>query len=163
MSESYKYEHEYADIRYSNIQNDKQIDQTTSGNGGEFTILIPKDGEFYLTVSYPGCNTKRMSINTQNIPENISKDNFKPSFKIIGGFIMVKPYPGINYSELNQNLIRVEYLLNKKAFDDTEEGTEKGLAIVSKIYDAEDSSTWSEFVHKKREDKIRNFKEINLS
>jgi hypothetical protein len=51
---------------------------------------------------------------------------------------MVKPYPGINYSELNQNLIRVEYLLNKKAFDDTEEGTEKGLAIVSKIYDAED-------------------------
>ena len=32
-----------------------------------------------------------------------------------------------------------------------------------KIYDAEDSSTWSEFVHKKREDKIRNFKEINLS
>jgi hypothetical protein len=120
------------------FQNDKQIDQTTSGNGGEFTILIPKDGEFYLTVSYPGCNTKRMSINTQNIPENISKDNFKPSFKIIGGFIMVKPYPGINYSELNQNLIRVEYLLNKKAFDDTEEGTEKGLAIVSKIYDAED-------------------------
>jgi all-trans-retinol 13,14-reductase len=32
-----------------------------------------------------------------------------------------------------------------------------------KIYDAEDSSTWSDFVHKKREDKIRNFKEINLS
>lgn len=31
-----------------------------------------------------------------------------------------------------------------------------------KIYDAEDNSTWSEFVHKKREDKIRNFKEINL-
>ena len=91
------------------FQNDKQIDQTTSGNGGEFTILIPKDGEFYLTVSYPGCNTKRMGINTQNVPENISKDNFKPSFKIIGGFIMVKPYPGINYSELNQNLIRVEY------------------------------------------------------
>ena len=117
------------------FQNDKQIDQTTSGNGGEFTILIPKDGEFYLTVSYPGCNTKRMGINTQNVPENISKDNFKPSFKIIGGFIMVKPYPGINYSELNQNLIRVEYLLNKKAFDDTEEGTEKGFAIVSKIYD----------------------------
>ncbi len=29
-----------------------------------------------------------------------------------------------------------------------------------KIYDAEDSTTWSEFIHKKREDKIRNFKEI---
>ena len=120
------------------FQNGKQINQTTSGNGGEFTVLIPKDGEFYLTVSYPGCNTKRMSINTQNVPDNISKDNYKPTFKITGGFIMVKPYPGINYSELNQNLIRVEYLPNKKAFDDTEEGTEKGLGIVSKIYDAED-------------------------
>lgn len=120
------------------FQNGKQISQTTSGNGGAFTVLVPKDGEFYLTVSFPGCNTKRMGINTQNVPENISKDNFNPSFKITGGFIMVKPYPGINYSELDQNLIRVEYLPNKKAFDDTEEGTEKGLSIVSKIYDAED-------------------------
>jgi phytoene dehydrogenase-like protein len=31
-----------------------------------------------------------------------------------------------------------------------------------KIFDAEDSTTWSEFVQKKREDKIRNFKKINL-
>lgn len=28
------------------FQNDKQIDQTTSGNGGEFTILIPKMANF---------------------------------------------------------------------------------------------------------------------
>lgn len=120
------------------FQSGKQIGQTTSGNGGEFTIMIPQNGEFYLTVAYPGCNTKRMGINTQNVPENITKDNFKPTFKITGGFIMVKPYPGINYSELSQDLIRVEYLPNKKAFDDTEEGTEKGLGIVSKIYSAED-------------------------
>jgi hypothetical protein len=120
------------------FQNGKQIGQTTSGNGGEFTIMIPQNGEFYLTVAYPGCNTKRMGINTQNVPENITKDNFKPTFKITGGFIMVKPYPGINYSELSQDLISVEYLPNKKAFDDTEEGTEKGLGIVSKIYSAED-------------------------
>lgn len=32
-----------------------------------------------------------------------------------------------------------------------------------KIYDAEDVSTWSEFIHKKREDKIRNFKKIKQS
>jgi len=120
-------------------QNGKQINQTTSSNGGEFTLLIPQDGEFYLLVSYPGCNSKRMSINTQNVPEKYSKDNFKPTFKITGGFIMVKPYPGINYSELNQDLTRVEFIPNKKAFDDTEEGTERGLGIVSKIYDAEDA------------------------
>ena len=32
-----------------------------------------------------------------------------------------------------------------------------------KIYDAEDHSTWSEFINKKREDKVRNFKEITQS
>jgi all-trans-retinol 13,14-reductase len=32
-----------------------------------------------------------------------------------------------------------------------------------KIYDAEDNSTWSEFIKKKREDKVRNFKEIKQS
>ena len=32
-----------------------------------------------------------------------------------------------------------------------------------KIYDAEDHSTWSEFIKKKREDKVRNFKEIKQS
>lgn len=31
------------------------------------------------------------------------------------------------------------------------------------IYDAEDTSTWSEFIHKKREDKMRNFKELKLN
>ncbi|MBA3682355.1 MAG: hypothetical protein H0W73_14525 [Bacteroidetes bacterium] len=120
------------------FQGGKQIGQTTSSGGGEFTIMVPNDGEFYLTVSYPGCNTKRMGINTQNVPEKMSKDNFKPSFEITGGFIMVKPYPGIDYSQLSKDLIRVEYAPGKKAFDDTEAGTEQGLGIVSKIYAAED-------------------------
>ncbi len=117
----------------------KQVAQTTSSSDGEFTIMVPPNGDYYLAVSYPGCNTKRMAVNTQAVPDNIANDNFKPSFKISGGFIMVKPYPGINYSELSQDLIRVEYLSSKKAFDDTDEGTQKGLGIVSKIYSDEDA------------------------
>lgn len=31
------------------------------------------------------------------------------------------------------------------------------------IFDAEDSSTWSAFIHKKREDKIRSFKEVKIT
>ena len=31
------------------------------------------------------------------------------------------------------------------------------------IYDAEDPSTWDEFIHKKREDKIRTLKEIKIN
>ncbi len=119
-------------------QNGKLITQSTSNSDGEFTVLVPANGEFYLTVSYPGCNAKRMSINTQNVPEKISNDNFKPTFKITGGFIMVKPYPGIDYSPLKEDLVHVEYTPNKRGFDDTREGTEKGLSIVSKVYAAED-------------------------
>ncbi|MBK9282861.1 MAG: hypothetical protein IPM51_00925 [Sphingobacteriaceae bacterium] len=119
-------------------QNGKEIDQTTSNSEGEFKIMVPPNGEYYLIVSYPGCNAKRMAVNTQNVPEGIFTENVKPSFKITGGFIMVKPYPGINYSELSQDLIRVEYFSNKKAFDDNPKATEKGLSIVSKIYSAED-------------------------
>ncbi len=121
------------------FQNGKQITQTSTDGNGAFTIMIPPNGEFYLIVSYPGCNAKRMSINTQNVPDKISNDNFNPSFKITGGFIMVKPYPGIDYSELKQDLIRVEYMPNKRAFDDTEEGTQRGLAIVGRVYSSEDA------------------------
>lgn len=34
---------------------------------------------------------------------------------------------------------------------------------VLRIYDAEDPASWPEWVHKKREDKVRNFKEIKVS
>ncbi len=32
-----------------------------------------------------------------------------------------------------------------------------------RLYDAEDAATWSEFIHKKREDKLRTFKEIDVN
>ena len=121
------------------MQNGKIITQTTTNSNGEFIIKVPKDGEFYLTVSYQGCNTKRMAVNTKNVPLDIQKDNFNPTFHIEGGFIMVKPYPGIDYSELSKDLILVEYFPSKKLFDDTEAGTAKGLGIVSKIYASEDA------------------------
>ena len=115
-----------------------KVSQTTSEGDGSFNIMIPANGEFYIIVSYPGCNSKRMSVSTKNVPEKYIDANFKPAFKITGGFIMVKPYPKINYNELNQDLIRVEFSESKKAFKDTENGTEQGLNIVGKIYDAED-------------------------
>ncbi|MFN8229821.1 MAG: carboxypeptidase-like regulatory domain-containing protein [Bacteroidia bacterium] len=115
-----------------------KVGQTTSEGDGSFTVMVPANGEFYIIVSYPGCNSKRMSVSTKNVPEKYIDANFKPAFKITGGFIMVKPYPKINYNELNQDLIRVEFSEDKKAFKDTEGGTEQGLNIVGKIYDAED-------------------------
>jgi hypothetical protein len=112
------------------------IEETTTNGDGDFTVMVPPNGEFLLTVSYPGYNTKRFSINTHNVPEDFAKDDYKPTFSI-GGFIMAKAFPGIDYSGLQKPLVLVEFKQKKKVFDHDEVVTENGLAIVTKIYNDE--------------------------
>ncbi|MBK7310697.1 MAG: hypothetical protein IPI93_07870 [Sphingobacteriaceae bacterium] len=114
------------------------IAETNTDSRGDFSVDVPSDGEFLLTVSYPGYNTKRFAINTKGVPEDISKDDWKPTFSI-GGFIMAKPYPGIDYSGLEQPLVKVVYMPKKKLFNADEDATESGLNIVMKIYAAENA------------------------
>ncbi len=113
------------------------ISSSTSNSDGDFTVMVPPNGIFMLTVSYPGCNTKKFEIITTGVPEALQKDNFKPSFSI-GGFVMAKPFPGIDYSGLQQALVKVVYDPRLKNFNDDEDYTNNvGLSIVSKINDAE--------------------------
>jgi len=114
----------------------KIISQSTSDGNGDFTVFVPGNGDFVLSVSYPGCNAKKFSINTTGVPPEVQKDNFKPSFSI-GGFVMAKPFPGIDYSGLQQTLVKVIYEPKIKNFDDDEPYTDAGLGIVMKIADAE--------------------------
>lgn len=114
------------------------ISQTTSDANGDFTVMVPPDGDFLLTVSYPGYNTKRFTVNTNNVPPEYAKEGYKPTFSI-GGFIMAKPFPGIDYSNLQQPLVKVEFMQKRKVFDHDEEVTNTGLnVIVAKIYQDED-------------------------
>jgi len=115
----------------------KPVAQTVSDNEGKFMLEVPPNGNFYILISYPGCNTKKMTVDTRNVPQEIQEKNFRPRFKITGGFIMAKPYPGIDYNGLNEPLVHVRYFENKKAFDDDKDFTERGSSIVSKIYDSE--------------------------
>jgi hypothetical protein len=110
-----------------------------SGSGGDFSLMIPPNGEFSIEVSYPGCNAKRFTVDTRNVPDEVGTDKYRPTFAIKGGFVMVKPYPGVDYSGLKQSLIRVAYQPNLKNFDDLVESTQAGLAIVQRIYAAEDA------------------------
>lgn len=114
------------------------VSQTKSDANGDFSVMIPPNGEFLISVSYPGCNTKIISLNTFNVPAENNKENFKPVF-ITEGFVMAKPFPGIDYSSLKEPLIRVEYVAKKKLFTHDDLQTEKGLAIVTKI--SEDETT----------------------
>ncbi len=116
----------------------KVVLQTTTDSNGDFTVMVPPNDVFILTVSYPGHNPKKITIITTGVPEDLQKDNFKPSFSIIGGFIMAKPFPGIDYAGLQEPLIKVVYSPKIKNFDDDADYTEYGTGLVAKIRANED-------------------------
>lgn len=112
------------------------ITETTSDANGDFTIEIPGNGDYNLTVSYPGCNTKRFYVSTKNVPDAIGKETFQPSVSI-GGFLMSKPINGVDYIGLNEPLVKVEFKNKEEGFDKDEAVTANGIKIVSKIIDDE--------------------------
>ena len=114
----------------------KVVYQGTSDGNGDFMVAVPGNDVFILTVSYPGCNPKKFEIITTGVSEEIQNNNFYPSFSI-GGFVMAKPFPGIDYSGLQEPLVKVVYAPKIKNFDDDAAYTDYGLNIVGKIWNAE--------------------------
>ena len=112
------------------------VTQMQSDGNGDFIIDVPANGDFILSVTYSGCNPKKFAISTFGVPEALANDNYKPIFGI-EGVIMAKPFPGINYSVLQQPLAKIIYTSNGKKFDDDEDFTNQMLAELSKIRDAE--------------------------
>lgn len=112
------------------------IAQVNSNGNGDFNIDVPPNGEFIIEVSYPGCNSKRFFISTNNVPKELNEDKYMPSFGI-GGFVLSKPYPGIDYSELNTPLIKIQYQPKSKNFDDDDDYSQQGLGIVARIQEQE--------------------------
>ena len=115
-----------------------QVSETSSNAKGDFVIDVPAGGEFVLTISFPGCNTKKFFVSTSDVPENVGKDSYKPTVNI-SGFLMSKPLKGVDYIGLNEPLVKVEYKAKGQNFDKDEAITNNGLNILSKIYDAETS------------------------
>jgi tetratricopeptide (TPR) repeat protein len=107
-----------------------------SDGSGDFVIDVPANGDYILTISYSGCNPKKFAISTMGVPEELAKDNYKPTFGI-EGVIMAKAFPSINYSVLQQPLARIVYTPNGKKFDDEEGYTNQMLAELTKIREAE--------------------------
>jgi epidermal growth factor receptor substrate 15 len=117
-------------------QGGKLIEQTISDADGYYSINVPANGEFILSVTSSGCVTKKIYINTNDVPAKVQKENFKPSINI-EGFVLYKPMPGIDYSSLDQTLARIVYIPNDKNFGDEEMFTKEGLAIVARIEESE--------------------------
>ena len=112
------------------------VDQSVSDGGGYFSIFVPANGEFILTVTYAGCFTKRIYINTNGVPPEVQKTDIKPSISI-EGFILSKPLPGIDYSDLEKTLAKIVFVPKDKNFGDEEMYTKEGLALVARIEEKE--------------------------
>lgn len=112
------------------------VDQSVSDGGGYFSIFVPANDEFILTVTYAGCFTKRIYINTNGVPADVQKTNIKPSISI-EGFILSKPLPGIDYSDLDKTLAKIVFIPKDKNFGDEEMYTKEGLALVARIEEKE--------------------------
>jgi hypothetical protein len=118
------------------IQNNQVIKEVVSDAEGNFVIDIPGNGDFYLNVSYPGCNSKKFYVSTKNIPTDVTNKEYKPKVTI-GGFMMAKPFKGIDYLGLQEPLLAVEYKKNSSDFDKDQAISDKGVQIVQNIMDAE--------------------------
>lgn len=117
-------------------QGSKLVNQLMSGSDGDFEIDVPPNGDFMLQVSYGDCNAKKFQISTRGVPEEITADRFRPSFEI-GGVTMAKPLYSIDYSLLDQPLVKVAYMEADRKFDHDERHTEQMLQGLSRIREAE--------------------------
>ena len=117
-------------------QGSKIVSQSLSGGDGDFDVEIPPNGDFMLVVSYGDCNTKKFQVSTLGVPEEISNERFRPSFEI-GGVTMAKPLYSIDYSVLQQPLVKIGFQPRSKKFDHDENHTEQMLQALGRIREAE--------------------------
>ncbi len=83
------------------------ISQSESDSEGNFALNIPHNGEFTLTISSPGQNSKKFLVTTKGVSSNNNDANFRPSINI-AGMISTKHLKDMNYLGLDQSLVTIE-------------------------------------------------------
>ena len=112
------------------------VNQMQSDVKGQFAIDVPANGDFILVVSYPGCNSKKFAISTMAVPSNIVSDKYAPVISI-EGVVMAKGFVGVNYSILQQPLVKIGYIEKGKKFGHDESYTNQMLGGLEKIWNDE--------------------------
>jgi hypothetical protein len=111
------------------MQGSKQIAQTMTGEDGLFKFEIPANGDFIVTVTKPGHCTKKFQVSTRGVPPD---DKSTKRFEI-PGISLFEPLPDIDYSVLNQPLVKIMYSAEKQVFDYDEAYFAQSLAALDKI------------------------------
>ncbi|MFN8114549.1 MAG: carboxypeptidase-like regulatory domain-containing protein [Bacteroidia bacterium] len=113
------------------MQGNKQIMQTMTGDDGAFKFQIPPNGDFTIIVTKQGHCTKKFTVSTRGVPPDKTQDNFK-GFNI-ESISLFEPLPNIDYSVLNQPLVKVSYDPTKDNFDYDEAYSNQMLEALERL------------------------------
>ncbi|HRG00944.1 MAG TPA: hypothetical protein PKZ75_07495, partial [Bacteroidia bacterium] len=114
------------------------VTQMQSDGNGEFIIEVPSNGDYMVVVTYPGCNAKRFSVSTMGVPDAIVNDKYSPSFGI-EGVVMAKGIQGVDYSILQQPLVKIGYVEKGKKFNHNEAYTNQMLGELMSLRNVENA------------------------
>jgi hypothetical protein len=95
-----------ADCSVNLYKGTTMISTNPTSSGGKFKVRIPHDGDYVIQITKPGYITKRIAINTFNVPDDRTHAPFAEFDVDIDLF---KLFPGLDYSVLNNPIARIIY------------------------------------------------------
>ena len=113
------------------MQGSKQLLQTMTGDDGAFKFESPANGDFTIIVTKAGHCTKKVQVSTRGVPADKTQESFKGF--TIEAITLFEPLPGIDYSVLNQPLVKVTYSASKDNFDYDEAYSSQMLSALDKL------------------------------
>jgi methylmalonyl-CoA mutase cobalamin-binding subunit len=82
------------------------VSTNATGSNGKFKVRVDHDGDYVLQITKPGYITKRIAINTFNVPDERTNAPFAEFDVDIDLF---KLFPGLDYSVLDKPIARIIY------------------------------------------------------
>lgn len=113
------------------MQGSTKVLETMTGDDGAFKFQIPSNGDYLIIVTKPGHCTKKITVSTRGVPADKVKGDFK-GFNI-ESISLFEPLPGIDYSELNQPLVKVNYNATSDNFDYDEAYSNQMLSVLERL------------------------------
>ena len=119
-------------------QNSKIVNKLLTDATGHFSFSVPFGVDYLITVSKDEFVSKKFDINTNGIPPEKSSSNFKV---IQADITLFKRMKGVDYSILDQPIIKYSYNAEDEVFDFDEKLLQDMLNKIETIHETEDDIT----------------------
>lgn len=118
--------------KVSLIQDGSLVNKVTTGRNGRFDLYLDFGHEYIIEIAKSGFVSKRLYINTHNVPEDEQAWGYE-----FGGFVvdLFKEVPGLDYSILDDPIGKVYYDPNIQNFEYDRSYTKLIRAKIDKLQD----------------------------